>query len=129
MPLWMFSNVPTFLDVPPREDEPKRDDYCDETRQDVEDREKNGDPDDLDNEGKNELYWIHQMDYEGTQLRKVYEATLKELWPDIPLKESDTKIGFFEAVMQCNGRISMAYVHYWLDRLQEGVVVKWGEEI
>ncbi|KAH7132858.1 hypothetical protein EDB81DRAFT_763375 [Dactylonectria macrodidyma] len=32
----------------------------------------------LDNEGKNELYWIHKMEYEKTQLRNIYTARLKE---------------------------------------------------
>lgn len=129
MPLWMFTKVPKFLAGQPREDEPKRDDYSDETPQDVARRLELGHLDDLDNEGKNRLYWIHRREYEVTQLRKVYKARLMELWPDVPLEGSDRKLGFFEAVMQCSGGLTMDYVHDWLNKMQEGVVARWGDEI
>ncbi|KAF7561098.1 hypothetical protein G7046_g3052 [Stylonectria norvegica] len=104
LPLWMFTKVPTFFDEQVREEEPQRDWYMDERPEEsAAAAEKRNDPDYLDNEGKNELYFIHRMEYEATQLRKVYEAKLKELWPEWPLEASDVKINFFQAISQCDG--------------------------
>lgn len=49
--------------------------------------------DGLDNEGKNELYWIHLMEYEQTQLRKAYAARMQQLheaW-DVEVKDDVLK--------------------------------------
>ncbi|KAK0658522.1 hypothetical protein QBC41DRAFT_237927, partial [Cercophora samala] len=105
MPLWMSTKVPKFLDEPTREEEPQRDRYADETPEEAAAAaERLHDPDYLDNEGKNSLYFIHQMEYEATQLRKVYEATLRRLWPEWPRGE-DTflEINLYHAVGQCDG--------------------------
>lgn len=87
LPLWMSTIVPKFLDEPDREEEPRRDAYADETPEEsAAAAGKREDPDYLDNEGKTELYFEHRMEYEATQLRKVYEARLRELWPEWPLR-------------------------------------------
>lgn len=53
MPLWMATTIPKFLRGSDREEEPKRQDYEDESdNESAQDSEYN----DLDNEGKNELY-------------------------------------------------------------------------
>lgn len=123
LPLWMLAKVPKFLDGPVREEEPQRDIYADEAP-DVE--AENNDPDYLDNEGKNELYFIHRMEYETTRLRKVYVARLRELWPELSLEESAVKIDFFEAVSQCDG-IWVKKAHRWADCMQKGEVVRWDD--
>ncbi|KAF5261463.1 hypothetical protein FOXYS1_7862 [Fusarium oxysporum] len=83
LPLWMLSQVPNFLIDQPREDEPQRDAYMNETPEEAaEAADRRNDPNYLDNEGKNQLYWIHMMEYETTQLRKVYKAKLEEVCPD-----------------------------------------------
>ncbi|UPK91836.1 hypothetical protein LCI18_002771 [Fusarium solani-melongenae] len=60
MPYWLATESPQFLNGPTREKEPIRDDYGDETPE--EDHKSVGDT--QDNEGKNELYWHHLMEYE-----------------------------------------------------------------
>ncbi|KAK4183477.1 kinase-like domain-containing protein [Podospora australis] len=67
MPLWIFTEVPKFLDEEVREEEPQIDGY--------------GDADDE-----------HRMEYEATQLRKAYEARLRELWPEWLVEESVEKV-------------------------------------
>ncbi|CAI4218699.1 unnamed protein product [Parascedosporium putredinis] len=123
LPLWMLAKVPKFLDGPVREEEPQRDLYADEAP-DVE--AENNDPEYLDNEGKNELYFIHRMEYETTQLRKVHVARLRELWPELSLEESAVKIDFFEAVSQCDG-IWVKKARRWADCMQKGEVVRWDD--
>lgn len=124
MPLWMSTNVPKFLDEPAREEEPQRDAYADELPEEsAAKRGKHNDPGYLDNEGKNELYFIHRMEYEATQLRKVYEARLKELWPEWPLEESYTKIDLFNAISQCDG-IWVKKTCRWADCIERGETVR-----
>lgn len=131
MPICFSTKMPEFFDrESPREEEPDRNTYSDETPSEAaeaRERQNTSDSDELDNEGKNSLYWIHLMDYETTQLRKVYEARLKELWPDWPLEESRVKLDFCEAVLQCSCSISVKPVNRWLDSLERGHVISWEE--
>lgn len=118
MPLWVLTMVPKFLDGPAREEEPQRDLYADETpEQASEALRKREDPDYLDNEGKNELYFIHKMEYETTQLRKVYKAKVKELWPTWPLEESRGKVEFLQAISQCDG-VWVKKAGRWAERME-----------
>ncbi|KAL2867579.1 phosphotransferase enzyme family-domain-containing protein [Aspergillus lucknowensis] len=80
MPLWMATQPPKFLDDSTREKEPQREDYADEsdTESDHMDREVD---DSLDDEGKNELFWIYMMEYETTQLRRLYNASMRQFHP------------------------------------------------
>ncbi|KAK3994330.1 phosphotransferase enzyme family-domain-containing protein [Cladorrhinum sp. PSN332] len=110
MPLWMSTKVPKFLDEPVREEEPQRDDYADAAE---------GEEEEEDSEGKNELYFIHRMEYEATQLRKVYESKLRELWPEWPLQESHAEMDFFHAVLQCDG-LWAKKVRRWAECLERG---------
>lgn len=128
MPIWFTTKMPEFLvGERPREEEPDRDAYSDETPEESAENRENGVPDDLDNEGKNGLYWIHLMDYETTQLRKVYEVKLKQLWPDWPLEESCLKLDFCEAVLLCSCNITVKPVQRWLDSLESGDGINWEE--
>lgn len=121
LPLWMLTKAPKFLDWPAREEEPQRDTYADETpKASVAPARKRND---LDNGGKNELYYIHGMEYETTQLRKVYEARLRELWLDRPLEESHVETDFFQAVSQCDG-ICVKKTRRWADRMAKGEIVR-----
>ncbi|KAL6860723.1 hypothetical protein ACO1O0_004757 [Amphichorda felina] len=124
LPLWVLTNVPKFLDGPCREEEPQRDSYADETPEEAAAAaEERNDPDYLNNEGKNELYFIHRMEYEATQLRKVYEARLRELWPEWPLEESYVKIDFFQAISQCDG-FWVQKTSRWADRIEKGDIIR-----
>jgi hypothetical protein len=113
LPLWMATRPPKFLDEPVREEEPLAEDYADNTPQEFA----------ASGQEKNELYYIHRMEYEATQLRKVYEARLKELWPGWPLGESNAEVDFFQAVSLCDGLWGKR-VGRWADRLERGEVVR-----
>lgn len=112
MPLWMSTMVPKFLDEPVRE-EPQLHMYMDEIPEKCNDE----------NECKNELYFIHRMEWEATQLRKVYNVTLRELWPEWPLEESYVELDFFQAVSQCDG-IWVKKAVRWADYLEKGQVMR-----
>ncbi|KAF5963801.1 aminoglycoside 3'-phosphotransferase/choline kinase domain-containing protein [Fusarium bulbicola] len=123
LPLWMLKQVPKFLDDEPREDEPQRDKYGNETPEEAAEEEvRRNDPDYLDNEGKNELYWIHKMEYETTQLRKVYHARLDNLCPAW-VEENHLKDDFYEAVSQCDG-LWKKRVHRWAECIEKGESVR-----
>ncbi|KFA71356.1 hypothetical protein S40288_09392 [Stachybotrys chartarum IBT 40288] len=124
LPLWMLATVPKFLGGPVREEEPQRDSYADETPEEAAAAAtKQNDPGFLESDGKNELYYIHRMEYEATQLRKAYEARLKELWPEWPLEGSNVKINFFQAISQCDG-IWVKKARRWADLLGKGEIVR-----
>ncbi|KAH0522345.1 hypothetical protein TsFJ059_006206 [Trichoderma semiorbis] len=123
LPLWMLTQMPKFLDGEPREDEPQRDIYADETPEGAAaEADKRNDPDYLDNEGKNELYWIHKMEYDQTQLREVYKTRLKELCPEW-VEESPFENDFYEAVSQCDG-IWKKKARKWAGRVEKGEAVR-----
>ncbi|KAK7711997.1 hypothetical protein SLS64_005268 [Diaporthe eres] len=127
MPMWMATKIPKFLDGERREEEPIRDIYADEVPTESAETRKEGYIDDLDNEGKNQLYWIHLMEYETTKLRAVYEASLRQLWPDWPLEENHLKVDFFEAVLQCSSGIFVKKVDRWVDSIQRGNLIRWAD--
>jgi hypothetical protein len=123
LPLWMLAEVPEFLNDQPRDEEPQRDSYRDETPEEAAaEADKRNDPHYLDNEGKNELYWIHKMEYETTQLRRVYKARLKELCPEWA-DESPLKNDFYEAVSQCDG-LWMSRSRRWAEYIEKGEYVR-----
>ncbi|KAL1862678.1 hypothetical protein Daus18300_008476 [Diaporthe australafricana] len=124
-PMWVATITPKFLVGEIRDEEPIRDGYA--NGQPEESVNKDGDPDDLDNEGKNELYWIHQMEYETTQLRTVYKAKLREMWPDWPLEDNYLKVDFLEAVFQCGAVIFVKKVDRWVDSIERGDLIRWAD--
>lgn len=123
MPLWAVAQVPKFLWNRDREDEPRGENYPDETPQ-SEGGSINGqrDPDELDNEGKNELYWIHLMEYETTQLRKIYHDKMRSFWPDWDLhrEESSLKLDFYDAAARCAAGVFLKRVRMWVDKIETG---------
>lgn len=116
MPLWVASQVPEFLRGAAREAEPDRNRYTDVS-------DKGSDvscDDDLDNEGKTELYWIHLMEYEQTQLRKVYAARMRQLRPewDKEVEEGALKVDFLGAVSRCGSGLFLRRVEQWVDAVE-----------
>lgn len=125
LPIWMAAMTPKFLISDSRLEEPKREDYMDETPQGSCSSES--DTDGLDNEGKNQLYWIHLMDYEVTRLQEVYNAKLKQLWPDRPVEDSRMKVDFFEALLQCDAGYCLKQVGTWVDSVERGELIRWAD--
>ncbi|KAI8627875.1 kinase-like protein [Xylariaceae sp. FL1651] len=97
LPLWMTTRIPEFLNERSREEEPIRDGYGDEDPEEFACWKKENNPNALDNEGKDGLYWIHREEYEATQLRKVYHTRMKQLWPDWPLDNKQVE-GWAESI-------------------------------
>lgn len=121
MPPWMATAVPKFLQGSVREEEPKRQDYADETENEPE-TPVDGEDDDLDNEGKNELYWIHLMEYEKTQLRRLYQAQMCKSRPgwDSEIKQNSLKEDFIGAVFRCGHGFSLKRIVQWVDAIDKG---------
>ncbi|KAJ0125230.1 hypothetical protein J7T55_006575 [Diaporthe amygdali] len=127
MPIWLTTKMPKFLIGENREEEPIREIYADEIPAESVGPPNDGGPDDLDNEGKNQLYWIHLMEYETTQLRAVYEARLRQLWPAWPLQESQIKVDFFDAVLQCSAGVFVKQADRWVDSIERGDLIRWAD--
>ncbi|KAK0627893.1 phosphotransferase enzyme family-domain-containing protein [Immersiella caudata] len=119
MPRWVASQMPEFLRGTRREEKPDRSRYTDvsETGSDPSDGDL---ADSLDNEGKTELYWIHLMEYEQTQLRKVYAARMRHLRPDwdVEVAEGHLKVDFLEAVRKCGGGFYLKRIEQWVDAVE-----------
>ncbi|KAK0645445.1 phosphotransferase enzyme family-domain-containing protein [Cercophora newfieldiana] len=119
MPRWVASQMPEFLRGTHREVKPDRNRYTD-----VEGSEDStGDSaleDSLDNEGKTELYWIHLMEYEQTQLRKVFAARMRQLRPEweVEAQESQLRVDFLEAVTKCGGGFYLKRIEQWVDAVE-----------
>lgn len=127
LPIWMAVRMPNFIRDGGREEEPKREEYADASPQGSLSSAKDDCTNDLDNEGKNELYWIHLMEYEVTQLQKVYDARLKQLWPDRPVEESLVKVDFFEAILNCNTGIFLKQVGTWVNTIEVGKLIRFAD--
>jgi hypothetical protein len=119
MPRWVASQVPEFLRGATRETMPDRNCYTDVDKDgsDANDAELD---DNLDNEGKTELYWIHLMEYEQTQLRKVYAARMRQLRPewDIEVEEDALKVDFLAAVLRCGAGFYLRRIEQWIDAVE-----------
>lgn len=114
-PLWVAAEMPKFLLGPAREEEPNRDGYGDAS-----DDVKGSD--ELDDEGKTELYWIHLMEYEQTQLRKAYADKMKQLWPqwETEVTYAALKLDFFGAVGRCAAGWCLKRTEQWIDAVEGG---------
>lgn len=121
MPRWVATKLPRFLEGPNREREPKREEYADES---VGQSEASGadEGDQLDNEGKNELYWIHLLEYETTQLRKVYRKRMRELQPEWEAirNENGLKDDFFAAVTRTANGYHLKGISRWVNIIDTG---------
>lgn len=128
LPLWMTIRVPQFLWNLTREGKPKRDTYADETPAPSVASEKKAVPDELDNGGKNELYWIHLLEYDQTQLCKIYHDRLRSLWPewDLQVAESRLEYNFYDAVVSCAIGSYLKAILEWVEGLEAGEVAELG---
>ncbi|KAK4244349.1 phosphotransferase enzyme family-domain-containing protein [Corynascus novoguineensis] len=124
LPLWMSTKLPKFLEGQPiREEEPQIDDYADADESAVAAAGAESGSGVI--REKNELYYIHKMEYEATQLRKVYKARLKELWPEWgPLEEENhAGMDLYNAISQCDG-FWVKRIGRWADRIEKGEAVR-----
>ncbi|KAH7134176.1 phosphotransferase enzyme family-domain-containing protein [Dactylonectria macrodidyma] len=122
MPLWVATQMPKFLCGEDRAEEPRRDQYGNETPEDVAARQETDYDNGLDNEGKNGLFWIHLMEYEQTQLRKVYSDRMSRLWTgwDEAVADGALKADFFGAVVRCADGFSLKRIEAWVAAINRG---------
>lgn len=131
LPIWMAAKYPRFLRDGGRDEKPERESYSNEQpisiyKGALADGEDDDDDDDLDNEGKNPLYWYHLMEWEVTQLQKVYDARMEQLWPDrLSEDRLNLKLDFFEALVQCSAGLWFRAVTKWVDRVEGGEAIRW----
>ena len=127
MPIWMLTMVPKFLDEPVREEEPQKEMYADATADESAEKGGDGYPE---SEGgaKNKLYYDHQMEYEATQLRKVYQSRLSELCPGwaVDSDKHHAEMDLFKAISQCDG-VWVKKVGRWADAMERGETTRFDD--
>lgn len=116
IPMWGATLFPRFLVGDDRREEPARDAYPDKPE------EEDSDEEGLDNEGKNQLYWEHQAEYEKTQLRQQYSTEIERLWPEgkLAAQQSVREADFEVAVSQCGSRNVTITVLHWVNDVELG---------
>ncbi|EAA32630.1 kinase-like protein [Neurospora crassa] len=133
MPRWVSTQFPEFLrGGVEREEEPHRSRYADvfSDEEASEEGQDGGIEDVPDNEGKTELYWIHLMEYEQTQLRRVYSARMGQLmghgW-DAEVEEAALKVDFLGAVAKCAQGLYLKRIEQWVDAVEGKEFVRLGD--
>ncbi|KAL5045069.1 hypothetical protein BDW71DRAFT_184761 [Aspergillus fruticulosus] len=74
--------------------------------------------DGLDNEGRGvELYWIYLMEYETRQLRRLYNASMRQIHPgwDSQVEDVALKQDFSWALFICGHGYSLKRIAQWVD--------------
>lgn len=79
MPPWRACQLPQLLEGRPRDEKPDKANYAPETDDGGQDCVIS---DASDNEGINILYWEHLLEYEQTQLRKLFVDEMERLRPE-----------------------------------------------
>ena len=116
VPLWVAAELPKFLKGTGEE--------CDRRPNPNSFASLDGDSDKsgegLDNEGLNSEYWHELMDYETTQLRKVYNGYMVErLCPDA-CENSGVKNDYIKTLSYCDRGHYIGRIEHWLDRINKG---------
>jgi hypothetical protein len=121
VPLWCACQLPKLLEGRSREERPDRGGYSPESD---DEGQKSSAPDAVDNEGVNGLYWEHLLEYEQTQLRKLFVNEMEKLRPEwvAKMKTSRLEADFEKAVHYSGDAWSFKIVRRWLDAVLEGRV-------
>lgn len=118
VPLWRACQFPQLLEGRTRDTKPERDQYG------PDDDDEEQEPDALDNEGINNLYWEHLLEYEQTELRKLFKQEMAKSnasW--VATMESSTLQSDFEqAIHNCDNNWQFKAVSQWLDAFKQGKV-------
>ncbi|KAF9881519.1 hypothetical protein CkaCkLH20_00665 [Colletotrichum karsti] len=124
VPLWAVTSLPDFLSGLRREEKPNRDRYADESESDVSSRYPI-----LDNEGKQDIYWDHLLQYEQTRLREAYAARMRKSRPDweTEVEESLLKTDFLEAIHFCRSAFHLRSIPKWIDSITAGKFQRLGD--
>jgi thiamine kinase-like enzyme len=119
MPLWRACQVPALLDQRTREEKPDKETYAADS-----DEEDAKDHDGLDNEGMTDLYWEHVLEYEMTQLRKLFLTEMQKTQPEwiAIMRDNSLKADFEMAVHKCGSGMAFKRIKRWIDALVLGDV-------
>jgi hypothetical protein len=104
VPLWKAAQFPQFLRGPQREKKPMREGYSA-------------------NEGGENLFQIHLLEYEQTQLRGAFTRTMGQANPDwVRMFQSSRKQADSDAAIQnCDfHNLARKWINEWLDELENG---------
>ncbi|KAF7941008.1 hypothetical protein EAE99_000645 [Botrytis elliptica] len=118
LPLWKACDFPEFLKGRERNEEPNRNQYAPDDEENVNESAADA----LDNEGINELYWEHLLEYESTMFRALFLDEMQKIAPEW-IEESTkgaVKADFEAAVQNCDGGWSVKRITAWLDALEKG---------
>ncbi|KAI6083518.1 phosphotransferase enzyme family-domain-containing protein [Hypoxylon rubiginosum] len=115
LPLWVARQQPDFLSGSVQEIKPERDTFTKKTELE---EQSASEIDKLDDEGIDELYWISLMEYEKTQLRKVYAARMHLLWPEwYSIQQEYLKADFYDAAT-CIATGFIKPIINWIDAIK-----------
>jgi hypothetical protein len=117
LPLWRACRLPQFLEERLREERPLKEEYDTDS-----DEEDDKDDDGLDNEGITDLYWEHLLEFELTQLSKVFHGEMEKRSPEWAAlaTKSSLKNSFERAVEECDNGWRNKCVKQWVDSLLGG---------
>ncbi|APA16221.1 hypothetical protein sscle_16g109910 [Sclerotinia sclerotiorum 1980 UF-70] len=118
LPLWKSCDFPEFLKGKERNEEPNRNNYAPEDEEDANEPAADA----LDNEGTNDLFWEHLLEYESTMLRTLFLDEMQKIAPEW-IEESTKGAGkadFEIAVQHCDGGWSVKRLTAWLDAIEKG---------
>ena len=120
LPLWRACQIPALLEGRDRDEEPRREDYAVDEPGDKDEDELT--PDVLDNEGVDSLYWDHLLEYEQTQLRRLFITEMERLQPGWveELKLGILKADFEKAVHDSDNGFRFKIIQEWLDAYNNG---------
>ena len=130
VPLWRACQLPALFDERTREGKPNRETYAADS--DEEDAEEDAEDDDgLDNEGITDLYWEHLLEYEMTQLRKMFLSEMQKQQPEWvnTMRNSSLKADFERAVHHCDNGMASKIIKRWIDALLLGEVQRLSAEL
>lgn len=106
-------------------EEPRREEYMADEPHSKEDGMSVKDGEEvLDNEGINILFWEHLLEYEQTQLRRLFISEMRKLdsgWiREFESEKNTLKADFDRAVHNCDNGFCVKIIGRWLDALKNG---------
>ena len=121
LPLWRACQLPELLEGAVRIEKPRKENYAPESEDEGQDSLS---PNVLDNEGVDELYWDHLLDYERTQLRKLFVDEMRATKPDwvATMETSSLKADFGQAVHDADNGWRFKIIREWVEAFLTGDV-------
>ncbi|KAI5362662.1 hypothetical protein Slin14017_G063430 [Septoria linicola] len=111
----MAVQPPAILHSQIRLEEPRKDGYAPHNPEFGRDDEEY-------NQGITDLYWIHLLEYECTQLRSLFLFEMERLSPEwlVQYRAGEVKRDFELAVQNYDDGFTMRMVQVWMDAYEKG---------